>query len=311
MRNHKHNGFRRACLALLFTALALRAVQELPAHAAAQEEATPAMQEETQPEAQFPTLCYVPAAPDTAQAVEAVSVAVRNPTGAELDLQALLAAPLSFDATAQGPLILIVHTHATEAYTPETGEDYQTWGAFHTLDPSCSVVRVGQALADRLNANGIETLHDATMHDVPGYDDAYERAAGVISSYLETYPSIQMVIDVHRDAAEDADGNQVALLTQIDGEEAAQLLFVVGTDIGGLEHPNWRGNLSLALQVQRYCESVTPGVFRTLCLRRQRYNGHLTPNSLLLEVGAAGNTLSQAIRSAEFFADRLAEVLQG
>lgn len=301
-------SLRRVCLALLLTACALRAVQELPPRAAAKEAVVPAVQEEAA-RAEFPTLIFCPPAQTSPQTVEAAEVSVRNPMGAELDLQALLAAPLHFDGAADGPLILIVHTHATEAYTPEAGEAYESWGAYHTLDASQSVVRVGQALADRLNANGIETLHDTTMHDALGYDDAYERAAGVISAYLETYPSIQMVIDVHRDAAEDAAGRQVALLTQIDGAPAAQLLFVVGTDLGGLEHPNWRGNLALALQLQSYCEGVTPGVFRTLSLRRQRYNGHLTPNSLLLEVGAAGNTLPQAIRSVEFFADRLAELL--
>lgn len=302
-------ALRRICFVLLLMACALRAVQELPPRAAAQEETAPVVQEETAARAAFPTLLFCPPAQQSPQTVEAAEVSVRNPTGAELDLQALLAAPLHFDASADGPLILIVHTHATEAYTPEEGAEYESWGAYHTLDVSQSVVQVGQALADRLNANGIETLHDTTLHDALGYDDAYERAAGVISAYLEAYPGIQMVIDVHRDAAEDAAGNQVALLTQIDGAPAAQLLFVVGTDLGGLEHPNWRGNLALALQLQSYCEGVTPGVFRTLCLRRQRYNGHLTPNSLLLEVGAAGNTLPQAIRSVEFFADRLAELL--
>lgn len=264
---------------------------------------------------QFPTLYYT-LPEETAQtpsvaAVEAADIAIRSPAGADVDLQALLTQPVAFDVTAEGPLILVVHTHATEAYTPTPGAEYEAWGAYHTLDTEHSVVAVGQALTDRLNANGISTLHDTTLHDALGYDDAYARAAEVISAYLETYPSIQMVIDVHRDAAEDAQGNQVALRTELNGENAAQLLFVVGTNLSGLEHPNWQSNLSTALQLQAACEAQAPGLFRTLTLRRQRYNGHLTPNSLLLEVGTAGNTLPEAVCSVEFFADRLAEFFIG
>ena len=127
---------------------------------------------------------------------------------------------------------------------------------------------------------------------------------------MEEYPSIQMVIDVHRDAITDTNGEELAMRTELNGQSAAQLLFVMGTDAGGLEHPNWEGNLAFALQMQAYCTSDAPDLFRELSLRSSRYNEHLTPYSVLLEVGSAGNTLDEAIRSVEFFGTKLAELLQ-
>ena len=151
-------------------------------------------------------------------------------------------------------------------------EQYEADGAYRTLDTEHNVGRVGQAMADRLNENGIRTIHDTTLNDVPGYNDAYERMAGVISGYLEAYPSIRMVIDLHRDSIETDDGGELALSVEVDGQQAAQLLFVMGTDIAGMEHPNWRCNLGFALQLQAYCQTCAPGLFRELSLRTQRYN---------------------------------------
>lgn len=244
----------------------------------------------------------------TAQDAELVDIA--NRSGAEIDAAALITQPISFDLTADGPLVLIVHTHATEAYSCADGDYYTTDEPYHTDDVQFNVVRVGQALTDRLNALGIETLHDTTLYDKEGYYDAYERTAEGISAYLAEYPSIQMVIDVHRDAIADENGDELAVMTTLDGQEAARLLLVMGTDTAGLTHPNWRENLSFAIQLQALCEKDAQGCFRQMSLRSERYNEHLTPHSVLLEVGAAGNTLRQALRSVEFFAEELAELLQ-
>ena len=200
------------------------------------------------------------------------------------------------------PEILIVHTHATEAYcnTPDA----------RTTDTSQNVVHIGEVLAQTLNDNGICTLHDTTLIDAEGYYDAYPRAAEVIATYLQEYPSIQMVIDVHRDSVTDSSGNELPLSAQISGTPAAQLMLVMGTNASGMEHPNWEGNLAFATQLQAFCEERAPGVFRKLDLRSQRYNQHLTPRSMLLEVGTAGNTMQEAEVSIRFFALCLAELLQ-
>lgn len=314
---------RWVCFAVLLTAVVFRLAegadwQQLGARLSAKEETQEFCAQETQDEPsgqgvqmQFPTMYYTP--PTQAQITDtpdASAISIRNPAGADLDLQALMAQPIEMDPDADGPLILIVHTHATEAYTASEGEEYESDGAYQTLDTAHNVVRVGQAMADRLNENGICAIHDTTLNDVPGYNDAYERMAEVISGYLETYPSIRMVIDLHRDSIETEGGGELALTAQVDGQRAAQLLFVMGSDIAGMEHPNWRCNLGFALRLQAYCEARAPGLFRELTLRTQRYNEHLTPYSVLLEVGAAGNTLPEAIFSAQYFADRLTEVLR-
>lgn len=240
---------------------------------------------------------------------DAALVDIRNIAEVEFDAGALITQPLNFDASRTGPLVLIVHTHGTEAYTPTEENDYVPAGEFHTEDVTHNVVRVGQVLADRLNARGIETLNDETLCDLESYNAAYDTAADVIAAYLDKYPSIQMVIDLHRDAIEDTDGSQLAMTAELDGEDCARLLFVMGTNACGLEHPNWQDNLSCALKLQAMGEKQHPGWFRQMSVRSSRYNEYFTPCSVLLEVGAAGNTLEQAERSAERFGDLLADLL--
>lgn len=255
------------------------------------------------PTAEYPTLLYVPE-PTVPIGAE---VTVDNACGAQFDMQALLAESLPLKKSGE-PTVLIVHTHATEAYTPTEGAQYTASSAYRTEDTAYNVVRVGQALCDGLNANGIVTLHDTSLNDLAGYDGAYERMAETIRAYLDEYPSLQMVIDVHRDAAVDANGQQVAVTTELRGEEYARLMLVMGTELSGLEHPNWQRNLACALRLQSIGEARAAGLFRALTLRAGRYNEHLTDCSMLVEVGTAGNTLPQALRSAELLAELLTEL---
>lgn len=307
---------RWLCFTLLLTAVVLRMAESFYVYAPAErgeKDTPPAVAAAAlSSEATYPTMYYIdPNADEPAVTSEDASlVQIRNKAGVEIDVQALLELPMQFHMQTDGPLILIVHTHASEAYTVADGDDYEGSGDYRTSDIQHNVVRVGQVLADRLNANGIQTLHDTTLNDVPGYDDAYERTARVIEQYLQTYPSIQMVIDVHRDAIADENGNELALTTTVAGRDAAQLMLVMGTDTAGLEHPDWRKNLSFAVKLQAHCEAINSGLFREMVLRSARYNEHLTTNSILLEVGTAGNTLQQAIYSIELFADRLTELLK-
>ena len=301
---------RWMCFALLLTAALLRLLPQLTLPGTWErlrgtpETAAPSVREDEEPT--YPTMLYVKPDEPSPLAPSDTAVPVDNRAGVEFDAQALLSQPLPL-AVSDEPLILIVHTHATESYTG----DYDGAEDYHTADTDCNVVRVGQAIADRLNAAGIITLHDKTLNDLPGYDSAYERTAQVISRYLEEYPSIRMVIDVHRDAVTATDGTELAMTAELEGAPAAQLLFVMGTDAGGLEHPNWRDNLAFALQMQALCTARAPGLFRELSLRAARYNEHLTPCSVLLEVGSAGNTLDEALRSADFFAQQLTELIEG
>ena len=133
----------------------------------------------------------------------------------------------------------------------------------------------------------------------------------IIESYLAQYPSIQMVLDVHRDAVEDRAGFPAALTTELDGEDYARLMLVVGTDEGGLTHPRWQENLANALKLQALVNRSAPGLCRDIDLRTERFNQHETDGSLLCEFGASGNTLSQALRTARVFADVLVSFING
>ena len=286
----------RICALLLVSALLFRLGDRLRA------EAPPPVEASAPAATDYPLLAYSPRDWSTPlfTAEDAATLEIDNDAGADFDTAALLTGSLDF-GNAEGPKILIVHTHATEAYADSPG--------YRSEDTSKNVVRVGQALAEALNARGIETIHYTGLNDLEGYTGAYERMETVIRDYLARYPSICMVIDLHRDAAQDSAGNQVALRGTVEGESAARLLLVMGTDRGGLAHPDWEGNLALALKLQCLGEREAPGLFRPLNLRSARYNQHLCPNSLLLEVGAAGNSLEEALRSAEFFAQLIATLV--
>ncbi len=228
-------------------------------------------------------------------------VDLRNRCGAEFDETELFQRPLSLSLSAE-PCVLIIHTHGSEAY--RDCPDYRS------TEPEKNMVSIGACIADRLESAGIPTLHDTTLHDVTaGYDMAYGQAAASIEAYLEQYPSIQLVIDVHRDAAPDGAGGQKPLLTELQGEQAAQLMLVMGTDTPELPNGRWEDNLSLAMKLQAYLSASAPGIMRQTELRASRYNQHLAPYSLLLEVGSAGNTREEALLSASFAGEHLARLL--
>lgn len=264
----------------------------------------------------------IEASPDTAEAEdapepltfsaeEADAIAVAGGCTYEFDKQALLTRPSALDFSGDGPKILIVHTHASEAYTPEDGFSYEPSGELRTQDETRSVIRVGSEIARILEDAGIETLHDTTANDYPSYNGSYARMEDIIESYLAEYPSIQMVIDVHRDAVEDQAGFPAALSCKLNGEDYARLMLVVGTDEGGLEHPGWQENLANALKLQALLNRTAPGLCRDIDLRTERFNQHETKGSLLCEFGASGNTLSQALRTARLFADTLVTFING
>ena len=237
---------------------------------------------------------------------EAQDIAIGGALAEEIDKTSLLLTPLAMEPEAQ---VLIVHTHTSEAYTPEPGWEYEASADYRTLDPARSVVRVGEELAMALRRQGIGVIHDTTVCDDPDYDRAYERSYDVIEAQLAAHPSIRIVLDIHRDAMIDAEGNAAATTWDQDGS-CARLMLVVGTDEGGLYHPNWRENLSFALKLQALLNRSAPGLCRDLSLRRERFNQHFTPCSVLVEVGAAGNTLAQALPAVRYLADAVAELIQ-
>ena len=234
---------------------------------------------------------------------------ISNTTDHTLDVTALTD---TFDAELadDGPQILILHTHGSEAYTPVAGTEVVWSGNHRTTDSRYNVVQVGDEMADVFSEAGISVLHDRTLYDYPSYNEAYDRSLAAVETYLTQYPSIQFVLDVHRDAIEDADGNQYKVVSTVEEGTAAQMTLVVGSDGSGLTHPNWMDNLRLAVALQEETLRQYPTLMRPMLLRNSRYNQHVAPGALLLEVGAAGNAPEEAVLAGQLFAQSMAEVLQ-
>ena len=254
-----------------------------------QPEAEPEPASEPEPEPTY--------TPPVFSAEEADGIRIAGACSYTPDKQTLLLQPSSLDFQQDGPTVLIVHTHSSEAYTMEAGFEYPESDELRTQDSRYSVIRIGDEIAQILQDAGIEVLHDTEPNDYPNYNGAYERMRQTIEGYLAAYPTIQMVLDLHRDAAEDAGGVPVALTAYPDGEACAELMLVVGTDEGGLPHPDWQENLANALKLQALLNRSAPGLCRDLDLRTERFNQHETLGSLLVEVGASGNTLAEALRA--------------
>ena len=225
------------------------------------------------------------------------------------DIGALLTQPLNWDLTGEEPTVLIIHSHASESFSPS--KDYNEVSPYHTLDVNHNMISVGNRLAELLEAGGIHVLQDTTIHDNPSYSAAYSNSRKSVQQYLEEYPSIRLVLDLHRDAIEDANGNQIAQTVFSDGVALAPLMFVVGTEYSGYAHPQWRENLALALKLQTQLESFCPGICRDISLRSDRFNQDLSTGALLVEVGASGNTRQQALLAAEVLAEGILSLAYG
>ena len=220
-----------------------------------------------------------------------------------LDVPAMLTAPLSWDLTTAAPSVLLVHTHACEGY--EGTADYRT------TDKTQNMVSVGEALAQSLRSKGIAVLHDTTLHDDPYYDGAYFRCRDTIEQYLQQYPSIQMVIDLHRDAYTDSSGNQASGAITVNGVTTSRLMFLVGTDADGWNHPDWSQNLSTALKLQTILEKKYPGLCRPICMRSSAFNQDLSRGMLLIEVGPAGDQKAHAVQAVQFLSEGIAALSHG
>lgn len=234
---------------------------------------------------------------------------ITNSTDHALSVAAL-SEPFAAELTGEGPQILILHTHGSEAYTPAGAEP--VWSGSHrTTDARYNVVHVGDVMADVFSESGISVLHDRTLYDYPSYAGSYDRSLAAIQSYLAQYPTIRFILDVHRDAIEDRQGNEYKVVASAgDTGVAAQMTLVVGSDGSGLTHPNWMENLKLATALQESVLERYPELMRPILLRNSRYNQHATAGSLLLEVGAAGNSPEEAALAGQLFARQMVETLE-
>ena len=231
-------------------------------------------------------------------------VELTNSSTKDPDISALLSAPLQWDLYADEPRVLILHTHTTESYT-RSGETYEETAAFRTLDEDYNMLSIGSRVAQRLTQAGIAVIHDRSVHDYPSYNGSYTDARSSAEDWLEACPSIELVLDLHRDASGSL-YNQLRTTVETAAGATAQLMVVLGTTYDTFEE-----NLSLGLKLHAQLECQAPGITRPLQLRASRFNQDLCPGSLLIEVGAAGNTHEEALRAADQLADAVIALARG
>lgn len=201
------------------------------------------------------------------------------------------------------PKVLIYHTHATEGYADTYGT------GFRTSDEEKNMVEIGKLITLVLRKAGIETVHLTEQFDRESWSDAYDKSNAAVRAALKEYPSIQYVIDVHRDCIGNEDSGYVRPLCKED--DCAQLMFVCGTDEGGSGHTEWRKNLTFALQLQRDIKDDNPSLMRPVNLRRASFYQDVCPSSLILECGSCANTQREAKKAALLFACSFADYIIG
>ena len=239
-------------------------------------------------------------------------VHINNQTeGHTVDIEGILSSKPAVKIAMDGkPQVLIVHTHTTEAYMNEDKGYYVKGDDTRSTDTAQNVCRVGDAITEQLTAAGIVTIHDRTLHDYPSYSGSYNAAAETIEKHLEQNPSIQVVIDVHRDAITQSDDTRVKPTAVIDGKNAAQCMIISGCQEGSVyDFDHWEENLKLTVRLQQALETNYPGLARSMLFTARRYNMHLTHGSFLVEVGSEANTLDEAIYTGELIGKALAGVL--
>ncbi len=228
-------------------------------------------------------------------------VKIKNQTSYNLTEEMLKA-----DVTIENRNVLIFHTHSCESYTSSEAYPYTPTGNFRTTDLNYTVTRVGTELENQLKQYNFNVVHDTSYHDYPAYNGSYTRSLATVENLLKTTPS-DIIIDLHRDAI--GSRSDYAPSVKIgDTDVAAQIMFVIGTNAGGLWHPNWNQNLKFAIKVQEKAEELYPGLFKPIMLTESRYNQHTGKYANIIEVGATGNTLEQCLTSMKYLAKILSEI---
>lgn len=235
---------------------------------------------------------------NTSQSAQTIAAEIQNPL------------PFAVEKDSPEPQVLIMHTHATEDYRMSAGLWFTPGDGARSTDRSINMCAVGRVMTDTLNAAGIHTLHDETLNDYPSYTGSYANSRAVVQQYLAQYPSIKVVVDVHRDAIETEGGSRYAPVCTVNGRQSAQVMIICGCDNGGsVQLPNWRQNLRFAAEWERSMEQLFPGLTRPVLFSYRFYNQDLTTGSLLIEIGGHGNNLNEALYAGQLAAQALAAAL--
>ena len=211
------------------------------------------------------------------------------------------------DITIDNKNILIFHTHSCESYTSSEKYPYTQTGNYRTTDLNYTVTRVGTELENYLKQYNLNVVHNTSYHDYPSYTGSYTRSLETVENMLQTTSS-DIIIDLHRDAI--GSRPDYAPTVKIGEDYCAQIMFVIGTNEGGLWHPNWNQNLKFAVKIQEKAEEMYPGLFKPIMVTKSRYNQHTGKYANIMEVGATGNTLEQCLNSMKYLSAIMNEVLK-
>ena len=208
------------------------------------------------------------------------------------------------------PVVLIYHTHAEEAYRQTRGYAYEETGegTYKTLDKTKSVAALGELLKGELEKRGFTVIHDDTDVEPPEIKSAYSRSLEV----MERYPEAVVYIDLHRNTA------NVKLkkddVVMLEGKRCARMFFVVGAGIGSYEgqydtRHDWQQNYALAKAITQRLRAIDPSFAVDIRLKQNRYNQHVSPYCMLIELGHNANTFEDAENSIPYLADAMAATL--
>lgn len=236
---------------------------------------------------------------------------VRNTTkNHSVDIESYLKRKVLANISKNEPAVLIYHTHTTETYELLDRGFYTNERSSRSENSAENMVRVGEEICKILEQNCYKTIHDKTIYDEK-YSGAYDRSRAKISQILKDNPSIQVVIDVHRDAIYQKDGTRIKPVTSIGGKKIAQIMIISGCEDGNVtDFPNWEKNLTFALKLQQKLSKDNPTLMRPLMFCSRKYNMDLIPCALLAEFGSDANTLTEAVLAAQLFAQSLSELLK-
>ncbi len=239
-------------------------------------------------------------------------IRVKNTNKAEIDIETVLKQRADLEVTKEKPSVLIYHTHTTETYQLLDRDFYAVGSKTRSDKEDRNMIRVGKAISEQLEKAGYKVIHVTDIHDNP-YTGAYSRSRENVSSYLEKYPSIQITLDIHRDAIQRSDGTKIAPTVEINGKKAAQIMIISGCQEEGngiTNLPDWKYNLNFALHLQQSLEESFPGITRPLFFCARSYNMNLTHNSLLVEIGSDANTLEEAVYTGKCLGSALAKLMK-
>lgn len=249
---------------------------------------------------------------DTGNPADASNV----PDAIKIDLEKLqastpAAAPLT--PAGSGPEILIYHSHTHEAYRQTADYTYVACGSWRTEEQNKSIVAVGDVLTKSLSEQyKIPVFHDTTDNELNDFYGSYPHSLKMIQADQQKYKSIQVYIDVHRDATSNESAvNDVAT---IDGKRCAKVMFVVGTGEGKTGNgftikPDWKANYAFANAVSEELNKIAPGLVKPIRMKTGRYNMHVSTHCLVVEIGHNMNTLEEAQNAMPYVAEAIANVL--